>query len=94
MSRRSTAVEEEADDESTMIELHRPESWMRRDLAFKYIPMASSASLTAFTSTVMDPALFFGQWRETVSYSLWISSCAGVSMWIYDRFFDGFWSLI
>ena len=82
MSRRSTAVE--ADDSAT--ELSRPESCIRRDLAFKYIPMASSASLTAFTSTVMDPALFFGQWRETVSYSLWISSCAGVSMWIYDRF--------
>lgn len=76
-----------ASEEESGIELRKSQSTIKREIAFKYVPLASSASLTAFASTVMDPSVFahFGDWGDTVRNSLWVSSCAGVGMWIYDR---------
>jgi len=75
-----------AEDDS-VIELRKSQSTIQREIAFKYVPLASSASLTAFGSTLMDPSVFahFGEWSDTVRNSLWISACAGLGMWIYDR---------
>ena len=44
-----------------------------------------------FASQLMDPSVFahFGDWSDTVRNSLWISACAGLGMWIYDRFSFG-----
>merc|ERR1712098_991379 len=77
----------EVSDRESMIDLRNSQSTIKREIAFKYLPLASSASLTAFASTVMDPSVFahFGEWGDTVRNSLWVSSCAGVGMWIYDR---------
>jgi len=72
---------------SSSIELRKSQSTIKREIAFKYVPLASTASLTAFASTLMDPSMFskFGSWGDTVRNSLWISSCAGVGMWLFDR---------
>jgi len=74
-------------EEDSVVELRKSQSTIKREIAFKYVPMASSASLTAFGSTLMDPSVFahFGEWSDTVRNSLWISACAGLGMWIYDR---------
>merc|ERR1712087_1062339 len=75
------------DNNESVFELRRSQSSIKREIAFKYVPLASSASLTAFASTVMDPSVFahFGDWSAAIRNSLWISSCAGVGVWIYDR---------
>merc|ERR1712098_881787 len=77
----------EVSDRESMIDFRKSQSTIKREIAFKYLPLVSSASLTAFASTVMDPSVFahFGEWGDTVRNSLWVSSCAGVGMWIYDR---------
>merc|ERR1712136_506571 len=79
------AVESEQAFESS-VALHETNS-VGRDIAFKYVPLASTASLTAFASTLMEPSVLrhFGGWSDAVRNSLWISSGAGVAMWIYDR---------
>lgn len=76
-----------ADEDESVFELRKSQSTIKREIAFKYVPLASSASLTAFGSTLMDPSVFahFGDWSDTVRNSLWISACAGLGMWIYDR---------
>merc|ERR1711962_58190 len=46
------------DNDESVFELRRSQSSIKREIAFKYVPLASSASLTAFASTVMDPSVF------------------------------------